>query len=117
MTPFMGVRISCDMFARNSAFRAGRSLRLNSLADLSNSSLADTSLGRALGDLLLEVLPVPLESIVAVLNAHEHAVEGVDEVAQLILRVFLGANRVVVVRLRWSWPCLTSSPNRPRDPP
>ena len=85
MMPFIGVRISWLMLARNSLFArlpsSARSLAVDKLG------VDRHELRRSRVDLLLQVRLMVLQLCVALVNLSEHLVETVDQRADLVLAV------------------------------
>ena len=103
MTPFIGVRISWLMRARNSllALLARSAASLARVASPMASFSSRLALPRLIGaflDLLLEELTVFLQARVAMPNLPQHLIETVDQRTDLVLRTTLDPQRVVFLR-------------------
>ena len=100
ITPFIGVRISWLMLARNSLFalfaalgHLGRSRWRDD--GVRQSAFARCQLVRARRDALLQFVLRPLQLRVARLDLPEHVVEGGDQLPDLVVAVGLHAQAVV----------------------
>ena len=83
MMPFIGVRISWLMLARNSLLARLASIALSRAAI--SSALSRAQLGRPGFDRPLELAPGCASSVaVALLDLLEHLVEAVDQLADLV---------------------------------
>ena len=103
ITPFIGVRISWLMRARNSLFallaRSAASLaRVASAIARLQLPVGVAEIVGALRDLLLEELPVPFQPRIALPDLGEHLIEAVDERADLVLGAALDAQAVVLLQ-------------------
>ena len=91
MMPFIGVRISWLMLARNSLLARLASIALSRAA--TRSAFDGPQLGGARLDGLLELLLVLEQRQVALLNLVQHLVEAVDQLADLVAAAVLARGR------------------------